>query len=250
MYILGDIGNTEIKICTYSNKLKLLKKKIIQNRFLDQKKIYKELNFLLKSKNKIKKVLFCSVVPASFLNLKNFFIKKLEIRPIEVKEISLNDLINIKLNKKQVGSDRIVNAIGINDNKENYIILDFGTATTFDVIKKKNYVGGVIAPGLKLSLESLSNNASLIPKINISKVKKVIGTNTNTAVKSGFYWGYTGLIDNIVKLIIKQSRLSFRIVLTGGYSHLFKNIIRGKPKIDKDLIFKGLLKILKKKFIK
>ena len=137
MYILGDIGNTEIKICTYSNKLKLLKKKIIQNRFLDQKKIYKELNFLLKSKNKIKKVLFCSVVPASFLNLKNFFIKKLEIRPIEVKEISLNDLINIKLNKKQVGSDRIVNAIGINDNKENYIILDFGTATTFDVIKKK-----------------------------------------------------------------------------------------------------------------
>ena len=250
MYILGDIGNTEIKICTYSNKLKLLKKKIIQNRFLDQKKIYKELNFLLKSKNKIKKVLFCSVVPASFLNLKNFFIKKLEIRPIEVKEISLNDLINIKLNKKQVGSDRIVNAIGINDNKENYIILDFGTATTFDVIKKKNYVGGVIAPGLKLSLESLSNNASLIPKINISKVKKVIGTNTNTAVKSGFYWGYTGLIDNIVKLIIKQSRLSFKIVLTGGYSHLFKKIIKGNPKIDKDLIFKGLLKILKKKFIK
>ena len=250
MYILGDIGNTEIKICTYNNKLKLLKKKIILNCFLDQKKIYKELNFLLKSKKKIKKVLFCSVVPASFLNLKNFFIKKLEIRPTEVKEISLNDLINIKINKKQVGSDRIVNAIGINDNKENYIVLDFGTATTFDVIKKKNYVGGVIAPGLKLSLESLSKNASLIPKINISKVKKVIGTNTNTAVKSGFYWGYTGLIDNIVKLIIKQSRLSFKIVLTGGYSHLFKKIIKGNPKIDKDLIFKGLLKILKKKFIK
>ena len=250
MYILGDIGNTEIKICTYSNKLKLLKKKIIQNRFLDQKKIYKELNFLLKSKNKIKKVLFCSVVPASFLNLKNFFIKKLEIRLIEVKEISLNDLINIKLNKKQVGSDRIVNAIGINDKKQNYIVLDFGTATTFDVIKKNNYVGGVIAPGLKLSLESLSKKASLIPNINISKIKKVIGTNTNSAVKSGFYWGYTGLIDNIVKLIIKQSRLTFKIVLTGGYSYLFKNRIKGNVKIDKNLIFKGLLKILKKKFIK
>ena len=250
MYILGDIGNTEIKICIYSNKLKLLKKKIIQNRFLDQKKTDKEFNFLLKSKKKIMKVLFCSVVPTSFSKLKNFFIKKLNIRPIEVKELSLNGLINIKINKKQVGSDRIVNAIGINDKKQNYIVLDFGTATTFDVIKKNNYVGGVIAPGLKLSLESLSKKASLIPKINISKVKKVIGTNTNTAVKSGFYWGYTGLIDNIVKLIIKQSRLSFRIVLTGGYSHLFKTTIKGNTKIDKDLIFKGLLKILKKKFIK
>ena len=79
MYILGDIGNTEIKICIYSNKLKLLKKKIIQTRFLDQKKNDKEFNFLLKSKKKITKILFCSVVPKSYSKLKNFFIKKLNI---------------------------------------------------------------------------------------------------------------------------------------------------------------------------
>ena len=250
MYILGDIGNTDIKICVYNTKFKLLKKKIFQNRLNNDINLNKNLSFIVKNKKKIKKILFSSVTPLSFLKIKKFFFKNTKIKTVEVKDIKFSNLINIKINQKQVGSDRIANAIAIKDDKNNYIVVDLGTATTFDIIKKKDYLGGVIAPGLKLSLETLSKKASLIPKINFSKTKKIIGTDTNSAVKSGFYWGYTGLIDNIVKLIKKKYKNSFVIVLTGGYSHLFKNIIKGKVKVDKDLIFKGLLKILKKNLLK
>ena len=250
MYILGDIGNTDIKICVYNTKFKLLKKKIFQNRLNNDINLNKNLSFIVKNKKKIKKILFSSVTPVSFLKIKKFFFKNTKIKTVEVKDIKFSNLINIKINQKQVGSDRIANAIAIKDDKNNYIVVDLGTATTFDIIKKKDYLGGVIAPGLKLSLETLSKKASLIPKINFSKTKKIIGTDTNSAVKSGFYWGYTGLIDNIVKLIKKKYKNSFVIVLTGGYSHLFKNIIKGKVKVDKDLIFKGLLKILKKNLLK
>ncbi len=250
MYILGDIGNTDIKICVYNTKFKLLKKKIFQNSLNNDINLNKNLSFIIKNKKKIKKILFSSVTPLSFLKIKKFLFKNTNIQTVEVKDVKFSNLINIKINQKQVGSDRIANAIAIKDDKNNYIVVDFGTATTFDIIKKKDYLGGVIAPGLKLSLETLSKKASLIPKINFSKTKKIIGTDTNSAVKSGFYWGYTGLIDNIVKLINKKYKNSFVIVLTGGYSHLFKNIIKGKVKVEKDLIFKGLLKILKKNLLK
>ena len=154
-------------------------------------------------------------------------------------------IVKIMVNKKQVGSDRIANAIGIIDKKTNYIILDFGTATTFDVVIKDKYLGGVIAPGVNLSLKTLISKASLIPSINLSKVSKVVGTNTESAVKSGFYWGYSGLIDNIIKLIIKQTRKQFKIILTGGLANLFKDSIKGKITINKDLTINGLLKVVK-----
>ena len=149
------------------------------------------------------------------------------------------------VNIKQVGSDRISNAIGIIDKKSNYIILDFGTATTFDVVLKDKYLGGVIAPGVNLSLKTLTSKASLIPAVNLSRINKVVGTNTSSAVKSGFYWGYAGLIDNVIKLIIKQTNKRFKIILTGGLAHLFKNTIKGKTEVKKDLTINGLLKVAK-----
>jgi type III pantothenate kinase len=91
----------------------------------------------------------------------------------------------------------------------------------------------------------LTSKASLIPSINLKKISKVIGTNTDIAVKSGFYWGYQGLIDNIINLIKKQTKKSFKIILTGGLSHLFKKSIKGKVKIKKDLTILGLVKVVK-----
>ena len=114
-------------------------------------------------------------------------------------------MINIDVNFKQVGSDRITNAISVINNKDNFIILDFGTATTFDVVIKNSYKGGVIAPGIKLSLNTLSDKATLIPKINLKKINKIVGNNTITAVRSGFFWGYSGLIDNIIRLIKNEN---------------------------------------------
>ena len=152
-------------------------------------------------------------------------------------------MINVNVNFKQVGSDRLTNAISLLNDKDNFIILDFGTATTFDVVIKKNYKGGVIAPGIKISLNTLSDKATLIPKINLKKIKKVVGIDTISAVRSGFFWGYAGLIDNIVNLIKKETGKSFKLVITGGFSDLFKNSIKTKLKQNKDITIKGLIKI-------
>jgi len=245
MYILGDIGNTETKLFIVTKKNKILKKIT----FLSKSVNKKELNSLFKKNkiqfNKIEKVLFCSVVPKSFKIIKNFLSKKIRSKCFEVKNLNLRSLIKIKVDYKQVGSDRITNAISLLDNKNNFIILDFGTATTFDILIKNTYYGGVIAPGVKLSLNTLSDKATLIPKIDLKKMNKVIGTNTINAVRSGFFWGYAGLIDNIINLIKKETRKSFKVIITGGFSDLFKNSINTKVSQNQNITINGLIKILK-----
>ena len=129
------------------------------------------------------------------------------------------------------------------NNKNNYIILDLGTATTFDVIIKNTYFGGIIAPGVRLSLNTLSDKATLIPKIDLKKINKVIGNNTITAVRSGFFWGYAGLIDNIINLIKKEIRKPFEVNITGGFSSLFVNSIKTKVTLNQDITVRGLIKI-------
>jgi len=193
----------------------------------------------------VKKILFCSVVPKSFNLIKSFLSKKTKVKCYEVKNLNLKSLIKIKVNYKQVGSDRITNAISLMNNKSNFIILDFGTATTFDVLIKDTYSGGVIAPGVRLSLNTLSDKATLIPKIDLKMIKKVIGNNTISAVRSGFFWGYAGLIDNIINLIKKETRKSFKVIITGGFSNLFKKSIKMKVSHNKDITINGLIKISK-----
>jgi len=245
MYILGDIGNTETKLCIVSKKKKILKKII----FLSKSVNDKQLNNLFKKNNiqlnKIEKILFCSVVPKTFSTIEKFLSKKVKTKCFEVKNLKLKSLIKIKVNYKQVGSDRITNSISLMNNKNNFIILDFGTATTFDVLIKDTYYGGIIAPGVRLSLNTLSDKATLIPKINLKKINKVIGNNTITAVRSGFFWGYAGLIDNIINLIKKETRKSFKVIITGGFSNLFKNSIKTKVSHNQDITIKGLIKISK-----
>ena len=243
MYILGDIGNTETKIWLVSNKNKVIKKINFSSKEITNYK----LSILLKKNNfkfkDIKKILFCSVVPQTFNLIKKFLSKKTNRICYEVKNLNLKSLIKVKVDYKQVGSDRITNAISLMNGKKNYIILDFGTATTFDVIVKKIYFGGIIAPGVKLSLNSLSDRATLIPKIDLKKINKVIGNNTISAVRSGFFWGYAGLIDNIINLIKKETGKTFKVVITGGFSGLFKNSIKTKVSQNQDITIKGLIKI-------
>jgi len=245
MYILGDIGNTETKLFIVSKKKRILKRITFFSKSVSNTK----LNNLFK-KNKIKldkidKVLFCSVVPNTFSIIKSFLSKKVKSKCFEVKNLNLKSLIKIKVDYNQVGSDRITNAIGIMNNKNNFIILDFGTATTFDVLIKNTYNGGVIAPGVRLSLNTLSDKATLIPKIDLKKMNKVIGNNTTTAVRAGFFWGYAGLIDNIIYLIKKETRKSFKVIITGGFSNLFKNSIKTKASQNQNITINGLIKISK-----
>ena len=245
MFIFGDIGNSETKVFLVSSNNKILKNINFPSNRINEKILNSKLKILVKDFKKIRKILFCSVVPKSFNLIKKFLSKKTKIRCYEVKNLNLKSLINIKVNYKQVGSDRLTNAISLIDNKKNFIILDFGTATTFDVLINKTYRGGVIAPGIKISLNTLSDKATLIPKINLKKIKKVVGVDTISAVRSGFFWGYAGLIDNIVNLIKKETNKSFKLVITGGFSDLFKDSIKTKLIKDKEITIKGLIKISK-----
>ena len=243
MFILGDIGNTETKIFLVSKKKQIIKKIVFSSKKINTNK----LDFILK-KNIIKfslieKILFCSVVPNALKIIKKYLSKKTKVKCIEVKDLNLKSLINIKVNYKQVGSDRITNAISLANNKNNFIILDFGTATTFDVLIKNTYFGGIIAPGVKLSLNTLSDRATLIPKIKLKKTNKVIGNNTINAVRSGFFWGYAGLIDNIINLIKKETGKTFKVIITGGFSKLFSNSIKTKVNQNQEITIKGLIKI-------
>ena len=242
MLLVGDIGNTETKICLVGSDKKVIKKIIFSSKNIN--------NFQLKKKFKqfklknllLEKCLFCSVVPITFKRIKKYIASYTKTNCLELKDLEINKLIKIKVNKKQIGSDRLANAIGSMNNKDNFIILDFGTATTFDVLIKNVYYGGIISPGIQLSLNTLINNASLIPNLNLKKIDKVIGSNTINAVRSGFFWGYRGLIDNIINLIKKETGKSFRIIVTGGFSHLFNKFNNMKVTINKDITIKGLIK--------
>ena len=242
MIIVGDIGNTETKICLVNSKKKVIRRVTLNTKKINTILLKKSLSNLKLQKRLINKCLFCSVVPTVFDEIKIFFKKNYKIKCYELKKLKIKKLIKIKVNYKQIGSDRLANAISVINNKDNFIILDFGTATTFDVLIKKTYHGGVIAPGVKLSLNTLADKATLIPIINLKKTKKVIGLNTINAVRAGFFWGYAGLIDNIVNLIKKETKKSFKIIITGGFSKLFKNSIKTKATLNKDITINGLIK--------
>ena len=244
MYIIGDIGNSEVKICIFSSKNKQVKKIVLKTSSINSRNLNKSISSIYNF-NKNSKVLFSSVVPNVYKSVKFFFLKKFKIKTIEVKELKLKKFIQIKVNKKQVGSDRLCNAIALSNKKSNFIIIDFGTATTFDVVIKNQYLGGIIAPGVSLSLNTLISNASLIPNLKLKEIRQVLGKNTVSAVRSGFYWGYLGLVENIINKIYKQTKKKYKIVITGGFSSLFSKSLKVNPIIDKDITMKGLQRIIK-----
>ena len=244
MYIIGDIGNSEVKICIFSSKNKQIKKIILKTSSINSNNLNKSI-LSIYNFNKNTKVLFSSVVPNVYKSVKFFFLKKFRIKTVEVKELKLKQFIQIKANKKQVGSDRLCNAIALTNKKSNFIIIDFGTATTFDVVIKNQYLGGIIAPGVSLSLNTLISNASLIPNLKLKEIRKVLGKNTVSAVRSGFYWGYLGLVENIINKIYKQTKKKYKIIITGGFSSLFSKSLKVNHIIDKDITMKGLQRIIK-----
>ena len=242
MIIVGDIGNTEVKICFFYNGLK--KKYLFKTDSLNKNIIRNKFNFLRK-KIYLKNAIISSVVPKTFTQIKKIFYNLYKVNCVELKKLNLTRLINIKVNKKEIGSDRLANAISVMSKNKNFIVVDFGTATTFDVIKKNNYLGGVIAPGVALSLDNLIKKASLIPNIKLNKSKSIIGKNTKQAVLSGFFWGYNGLINGIISKIKKKTNQKYKIIFTGGLAHLFNKDIKDKVTIDKNLTINGLIKVSK-----
>ena len=143
---------------------------------------------------------------------------------------------------KDVGADRIVNGIAAYEKyHDTCIVVDFGTATTVDLISNKGeYIGGAIAPGLLISLEALFRRASKLPRIELVKPKEVVGRNTVNSIQAGIFFGYIGLVDGIVKRIQKENRLQAKVVATGGLAPLIASECSSIGEVDEFLTLEGL----------
>ena len=243
-FIVGDIGNTSTRICLIDDSDQILKSIIFETKKIFLKNFNKKIFNRLLNKRIKKKILFSSVVPNAFKKIK-YDLEKKNLEVIEIKKLNLKKLIKINIrNISQLGSDRIVNSIEGKKYK-NCLIIDFGTATTFDIVKNKVYEGGVIAPGVKLSIENLSQSTALLPIFNLKNKQKSFGKNTKDALNAGFIWGYEGLINNIINKITQKWRMKYKIILTGGYAPFFKKIIQKKTFVDQNITIKGILRVYK-----
>ncbi len=240
-YIIGDIGNTSTRICLF-NKSKILRSVVFDTKKIVNKSYIKKVIKRVSKKNLKRKILFSSVVPSAFKEIKKI-LNKINFKVLEIKSLNLKKLIKINVKDiNQLGSDRIVNSIEGKKYK-NCLIVDFGTATTFDIVRDKIYEGGVIAPGVKLSIKNLSQSTALLPRFKLKNIQKSYGKNTIDALNAGFIWGYDGLINNIINKITVNWKTSYKIILTGGYANLFKKIIKRKIIVDQNITIKGVSKV-------
>jgi type III pantothenate kinase len=186
-----------------------------------------------------------TVVPQSLFNLRNLARRYLKAEPLVVGENATLG-IEIRIDKpSEAGADRLVNAVGGFVRYGGPLILvDSGTATTFDVVGPDGgFEGGVIAPGINLSMQALHQAAARLPRIGIEKPDHVIGRGTVEAMQSGVFWGYVGLIDSLIGRIKAEYGKPMQVVATGGVASLFEGATTQIDAFDHDLTIRGLLEI-------
>jgi type III pantothenate kinase len=186
-----------------------------------------------------------SVVPQSIFNLRNLSRRYLEVEPLVIGDgAELGIPVRI-LKPKEAGADRLVNAIGAHlKYPGDLIVIDSGTATTFDVIAADGaFEGGVIAPGINLSLQALHEAAAMLPRIAIQRPERVIGRDTVSNMQSGVFWGYIALIEGMVARIKEEWARPMTVIGTGGVASLFEGATQSIDAFDPDLTIRGLLEI-------
>jgi len=191
--------------------------------------------------------IIATVVPATLFSLKTLCRTYFNCEPLVIGEKGVDLGLAIRLDKPDdVGADRLVNAVSAHERyKGPLVIIDFGTATTFDVIARDGgYEGGAIAPGINLSLEALHQAAAQLPRVAVTRPGKVIGRSTVEAMLSGTFWGYVGLIEGLVARIRQEfGEPDLRVIATGGLAPLFTEYCDVIEVADADLTLRGLLSI-------
>ncbi|WP_421994403.1 type III pantothenate kinase [Roseococcus sp.] len=184
-----------------------------------------------------------TVVPAALYNLRRLCRDWFGPEPLVARSI-LDWGFEIKVDQPQeVGADRLLNSLAAHHHyKGPLIVIDFGTATTFDVVDGKgSYLGGVIAPGINLSIEALHRAAARLPRIGIGRPQAAIGRNTVSAMQSGIFWGYVGMIEGIVSRIRNEAELPhMKVIATGGLAPLLAEGTTLIERIDPDITLEGL----------
>lgn len=196
------------------------------------------------NRDTIKKIVISSVVPSSVPILDGYCRKYLNLTPVWVNPESVKQLMPILYdNPDEVGADRIVNAIGAYHRYQTaMIIIDFGTATTFDAISQNGeYLGGAIVPGVMISSDALFQRASRLPRVEVFKApEKVIGKNTINSIKSGIIHGNAALVDGMVQRMVKEMDGPVKIIATGGLSPLIAGVSDTIEQVETELTLEGL----------
>lgn len=247
MLLVFDVGNTNMVLGIYENDELLRYWRINTDKEKTSDEYGMLINNLFQYENlelkDIDDVIISSVVPNVMHSLENFCIKYCNKQPIVVGP-GIKTGLNIKYdNPKQVGADRIVNAVaGIEKYGYPLIIVDFGTATTFCAISDKGeYLGGTIAPGIKISSEALFQRASKLPRVELVKPGSTICKTTVEAMQSGVIYGYVGLVDKIIEMMKKElNNDDVKVIATGGLSTLIASETNSIDNVDKFLTLEGL----------
>lgn len=190
--------------------------------------------------------IIANVVPKTEFSLLTLCRQYFNCEPLRVGADNVELGIEVKIdNPSEVGADRLVNVVGADGTyTPPLILIDFGTATTFDIVDNEgNYAGGIIAPGINLSLEALDAAAARLPRIRITRPKAVIGKSTVPAMESGVYWGYVGLIEGLVKRTKEEYGADMTVVATGGLAPLFDEATDAIDHVDPDMTMRGLMEI-------
>ncbi|HEX9524923.1 MAG TPA: type III pantothenate kinase [Reyranella sp.] len=188
-----------------------------------------------------------SVVPQATFNIRRLCTRYFDCEPLVLGEP--NVVYGVKVKGQGAGADRICNTVGASVLFPGtpVVVVDFGTATTFDVVDEEgSYCGGAIAPGINLSIEALVNATAQLPRIVVEKPKQVIGTNTVACMHSGVFWGYVGLIEGIVARIKAEFGKPMRVISTGGLAPVFDGSTSVIEQIVPDITARGLIEIFKR----
>jgi len=191
-------------------------------------------------------VIIATVVPGTLFNLKLLCRKYFHTEPMVVGDANCEIGVSILVDEPdEVGADRLVNAAAAHQRYGGpLIVIDFGTATTFDIVDGDgSYYGGVIAPGINLSLDALHMAAAKLPRVAVQRPDRVIGKSTIPAMMSGIYWGYVGLIEGLLARIQAEFGSSMTVIATGGLAPLFAEATEAIHHFDADLTLRGLVQI-------
>jgi len=193
-------------------------------------------------------VILCSVVPPLTPIFESMARERFGREPLMIEPGVKTGMPILYENPHEVGADRIVNGVAAFHRYGGpAIVIDFGTATTFDTITAKGeYLGGVIAPGLKISAEALFSRAARLPRVDIKRPGRVIGRNTVASMQSGIYFGYAGLVEGIVKRIVAELGEGTKVVATGGLSSVFEDVLPFVDAFDPHLTLHGLRLVYEK----
>lgn len=183
-----------------------------------------------------------TVVPQTLFGLQSFSERHLGVELMVVGQGLKSGMPILYENPREVGADRIVNAVAAFEKVQGgCVIVDFGTATTWDVVTPKGeYLGGVIAPGVEVSSQALYEHASKLPRVQIAKPKNVVGRNTEASMQSGLFYGYTGMVDSVVEQIRQEVGFPCRCLATGGLAPLLAKQSRTIDETDAMLTLRGL----------